>query len=476
MLIACFYLPEIGIAVETARVPYHKGEPMALASAAASVLAVSKEAKRVGISVGMTVAGARALCRSLVVLPYNRPVYEEASEAIWDTLATESSRVEPVSPEMVFIELAENYAMEQAERLAVLLSKHVGITVEVGIGSSKLVAEQAAKKDDKNYLLRVQVGMEAAFLAAVPIAALRSIPPAVQQRLQKLGVNTLGDILRLPESALSRQFKDIARKLQRLAVGEDGESVQTLWPPPSVEHDVQFEDNTGRSDDLITGIRQCAEQIAVELIRQRNYCRKVILRVVLADSSELRLAEPLRLATNSAADIALAGQRLLRRMAIDQPINSLQLNAAGLGTGSAVQLSLLAATDQTRDEFLQRERKLEETMVYVRKRFGVRAVVPASLFKTMHQAQLLIYPLGQRKRESVMVATDKAGEPLRFYRSRNCVRTKHIVESIQDQWNQATWSWEKILETHCYRVITDPWGLHQLEKLGVEWTLTGTAD
>jgi DNA polymerase-4 len=476
MLIACFYLPEIGIAVEIARVPFHRGEPLALATAGGVIQAVSNEGKKAGVQPEMTVTGARALCRNLVVLPYNRPAYEEAAEAVWDILATESSRVEPVSPEISFIELSSAHSLNQAETLGALLAKHIGISVKIGIGSSKLVAEQAARKDDQTPLVRVELGMEAVFLASVPIAALQTITPVVRQRLLRLGVNNLGDILRLPDRALTYQFKDVARKLQLLAVGDDGDTVRALWPPPSIEHEIALDDENGRAEEIQGAIRTCSVHIARLLEAKHNYCRKVCLIVILADHSEMRQMEPLRTATGLAADIALAGQRLLRRMVIDRPISELKLIASGLGTGSGIQLTLLADNDQTREEQIERENKLEETLNYVRKRFGVRAVVPASLFKTMRQAQLFVYPLGQQKRESVMVATDRQGLPLRFYRHKNALRSKHMVAAIADQWNQATWSWDKILETHCYRVVTDPWGLHQLEQLGVEWTLTGTAD
>jgi len=476
MLIACFYLPEIGIAVELARVPFHKGEPLALASANGIVEASSKEAQAAGVVAGMTITGARALCRNLVVLPYSRSVYEEASEAVWDLLATESSLVEPVSPEMSFIELSSIHAMQQAESLSILLAKKIGIPIQVGIGSSKLVAEHAARQKNQQSLVSVQLGMEAVFLASVPIGALQTINEAAKQRLMKLGINTLGDILRLPEGSLSYQFKDVARKLQQLAVGDDGSRVRPLWPPRAIEHEFVFDEETGRLNEINEAIRVCALHLSKQLTFERTYCRKVRLRVVLTDGSEIGQVEQFRGATNLAEDLMSAGQRLFRRVVVEYPITSVTLIASGLGAGSGFQLSLISEGDQTRQEQLLREQKLEETVAYVKKRFGVSAVVTASLFKTVRQINLWTYPLGQQKRESVLVATDQSGAPKRFYRYKNAVHSKHDVTEIQEQWNQAVWSWEKILETHCYRVVTDPWGLHQLEQLGVEWTLTGTAD
>jgi hypothetical protein len=283
-------------------------------------------------------------------------------------------------------------------------------------------------------------------------------------------------MLRLPDRSLTRQFKEAARHLQRLAVGEDGEAVRALWPPPVIEEEIVFEEETIRREEILLGIKKCAAAISAALEEANTYCRKLMLLVSLADGSEIRQSESLRAATNEPSELSAAGQRLLRRLLIDRPVVGIKVVGGGLGAGSGVQLSLLDDNERSAAEEGARSVKLEETIAYVRKRFGVSAVVSASLFKTMRQSQLWVYPLGQRKRESVMVATDRTGRPLRFYRSRNLTHTKHEIAEIQDQWNQAAWSWEKVLETECFRVVTDPWGLHQLEHLGVEWTLTGTAD
>jgi hypothetical protein len=249
----------------------------------------------------------------------------------------------------------------------------------------------------------------------------------MKKQRRRLGVKTLGDILRLPPSSLNYQFKEIVRKRQRLAVGEDEELVKPLWPLPSVEEEMAFEEETARTEEISQAIKNCASKISQKLITERSYCRKIFLIITLSTADEIRLAEPLRAATNLSTDLADAGHRLLRRAPIDQPISRIKIVAAGLGSGSGVQLTLLSENDQTCEDEAARAKKLEETMVYIRKRFGVKAVVLASLFKAMQQAQFLVYPLGQRKRENVLVTTDQAGRPKRFYRHKNAVRLQHDV-------------------------------------------------
>jgi nucleotidyltransferase/DNA polymerase involved in DNA repair len=476
-MIACFYLPQIGIAVERARMPLYHGVPLALATTTGVVNAVSNEARLTGITSGMAITGARSLCRNLIVLPYNRSNYEDAAEAVWDVLATASSRVEPLTPELCFIEIADVHATHDVEYLGKIVAERVGVTVQIGIGSSKLVAKQAAFADGTSPLVSVALGMEAVFLASVPLAGLDAIPPTVRDRLIRLGVVTLGDILRLPPRSLTSQFKEVARKLHQLAVGEDGDQVAPRWPPPSITYSVGFDDEVEHQNTLVAALTTCATKVAAHLSTQESYARHLSLCLTLSDNSTIVLKEQLRAATRSACDLTAAGVRLLRRSVLDQPVIAVHLIARGLGTGSGVQLTLLGDTDQTQELQAKRAATLEETVIYIRRLFGVRSVVSASTLVELRQIDLSLYPLGHRKRESVLVATNaSSGAPVRFYRNRQTGRTKHQITQVQEEWSQTAWAWDKLLETQCYRVVTDPWGLHQLEQLGVEWMLSGTAD
>src|SRR5438270_10195902 len=117
MWIACFYMPQLGIAVERARLNHLWGEPLGLALPDDSLAAVSDEAAIFGIRAGQTVSGARALCERLAILPYDLPAYEESARLLWDLFAIESSVVEPVSPELCYVELSGPDALERARKI-----------------------------------------------------------------------------------------------------------------------------------------------------------------------------------------------------------------------------------------------------------------------------------------------------------------------------------------------------------------------
>jgi len=95
-VIACFYMPQIAIATERIRALALWGRPLALVGGSELLVCVSEEAMLAGVQVGQAAAGARTLCRSLVVLPYDRSAYEQAAQVVWEALAVDSAGVEPV--------------------------------------------------------------------------------------------------------------------------------------------------------------------------------------------------------------------------------------------------------------------------------------------------------------------------------------------------------------------------------------------
>jgi DNA polymerase-4 len=471
-MIACFYLPAVGIACELARVPYYRDQPLVLASGK-TITAVSALAVSGGVAAGMTITGARSLCRELVVLPYQREIYLEAAESVWDVIASESSVVEPVSPELCFALFDRSVSFERFEFLAKLLAQRMQIVIHIGIGTSKLVAEQAAKKTRREPIVQVEVGMEAVFLASVPIAELKMIEPAVRVNIERLGIRTLGDILRLPSSSLNYQFRGVAEKLRKLAVGDDYDQVKALWPPAKIKQEFVLDDETDNAPLLYAALASCTETIAKQLLAQQIYCRKLSLDVTFCDNTTEHAVERLRAATRTTADLLAGSLRLLKRLAIDRPVAILGLEVSGLGAGSGAQLTLLPDSENSHAEQMNR---VGEVMEFLRQKFGISAVVLASLLAATRQINLWTYPLGRRKQEDVMVATNQKKEPVRFYRRRPLGSKCYEVQSLQDHWQEASWSWDRVLETQCYRVVTDPNGLYQLEKLGVEWKLTASTD
>ena len=472
-MIGCFLFAHAGIAVERTRSVNLWGEPFALCGPDSTLLVVSEEAAPFGVRVGQSSSSARALCSGLIVLPYDRAAYEAAMQIVWNALAIESSVVEPISPEVAYVEFTGMNIFERARDLANELAARIRITVQVGLARTKMAAYHAALQSHDNQVAVVPSGMEPELLAPVSIADVSQVDPKLCKALQRLGVNTLGDLLNLPSRELQRQFKGRGIWLQKLASGEDGDRVHALWPPRRVRCGVDFDYEVYNAIAIEQTIRQCARNIAISLVREREFARSLTLSLRLADDSHVQDETQLYTPIDNEAAVFRVAARMLRKLPINQPVIGLEIEAGNLGTGSGIQMALFDTNESGSGYPHERRRRLDETIGYIRGRFGIAAVVPLRLLSQARRIHLWTYPLGHLLCESVEVATTKRGTPVRYWRRGQ----QYEVVEVHDRWRESEAVWHELIESITYRVETDPPpGFYELNKIGKQWRVVGLSD
>jgi nucleotidyltransferase/DNA polymerase involved in DNA repair len=478
-VIACFWFKDLPIRAERKRQPDLAGEPFVVASSDGAILAVSGESARFGIRPGQTATSARALCRGLIVLPYDRSEYDRAAEPFWDALAAESSVVEPASPELCYMEIAGADVVSRMRNLSVAVSEAAQMPVRVGIGRTKLIARRAALAPIKaEPLAYVAAGDESRFLSKAKLAGSIPLEPKLIHELARLGVETFGDLRQIPKAEIARRFKHVSYKLSRLGVGQDDDPVRPIWPPPRTECGYAFEEETSMTGPINSALAQCAGMIAADLLATTRYCRSLSLTVQLEDHSYLREVESLNLPARDEASLLRAALRLLRRLNLDQAILDVCLTAGDLDIGSGVQLALLDDNQSARNYPHERKNNLEATLRYLRRKHGYSIVMPASLLVHARRVGFWTHYLAKLRNELVSVATDAKGEPVRYTRQpRRGRHAAYSIKQVVDRWHEASWKWGKVIDTQAYRVITQPDGTYELCKLSEsEWVLRGIGD
>jgi DNA polymerase-4 len=465
-----------GIACERARLPHLHAQPFALRDDKGLLAAVSPEAFPFGVRRGQAATFARSLCQGLVVLPYDTAVYLEAAQAIWDTVAVESSIVEPVSPEVVFAEISGTGLLERIKELADCIADAIGAGVCVGLGKSKLVAIQAARLSEGNPVM-VAAGRERPLLSPVPLADLPALKPALVAKAEKLGVHTLGDLMALPVRETERQFGQSAHHLRELAKGDDGDRVRALWPPRIVEYALRFDDEVTDEGAIHHALGLCASHIARMLAIESRYCRTLTLEVEMNKVSSV-LREELNEPTHDPGFLQRAAIRLFDRLKISEPVTRLHLEAGEISAGSGVQLSFLDESDENGKLSFDDRKSLDAAVKHLKEKYGVGAVVNGGLVHQAQRIHLWTYPLGHVSDEAVRVVTNPGGLPVRLYREmpRSHETLHYMIVEVQNQWRETDWSWGKLSEKTCYRVATEPDGLYELHQLGGQWRLRAVAD
>jgi DNA polymerase-4 len=99
------------------------------------------------------------------------------------------------------------------------IAVQVGLPSSAGIATSRSIAKVASGLAKPRGVMLVPAGAEAAFLGPLPVRKFPGIGPVAEQKLETLGVKTLGELLATPLPALRRVFGAWAEPIQRACRG-----------------------------------------------------------------------------------------------------------------------------------------------------------------------------------------------------------------------------------------------------------------
>jgi DNA polymerase-4 len=205
--------------------PRLRGRPVIVG--AGVVLAASYEAKAYGVRTAMGGRAARRLCPHAVVVSPRLSAYSEASKAVYGVFDDTTPVVEGLSIDEAFLDVRGMRRLaggpaEIAVRLRHEVRRRVGLPITVGIARTKFLAKVASGVAKPDGLLFVPPDRELLFLHALPIERLWGVGEVTAGRLHALGIETVGQVAAMSESALvSILGRAAGRQLHALAHNRD---------------------------------------------------------------------------------------------------------------------------------------------------------------------------------------------------------------------------------------------------------------
>ncbi|GAC1450933.1 MAG: hypothetical protein PVSMB4_10320 [Ktedonobacterales bacterium] len=253
-------------------------------------------------------------------------------------------RVERLAASCALLDLGM-CAEDEARALLRSLLRHLawgGVPVRAGIGPSRSLAELAAFRAPEDEPLRLVSAAEApAFLRAMPVSALAQlhpaglVPPEVIERLERFGLRTLGQVARIGEGALRRQFGgSIGTVLAAVSCARDERPLHPT--PPAVWESVQLGFTPAASPErALAALPGLAKRIALRLREQGRSPRALRLSLRWESGSIQRRQLALRAATNDPALLDQELRRLffalLQTHQTQPPLAAIEKLAVGLG-------------------------------------------------------------------------------------------------------------------------------------------------
>ena len=357
------------------------------------VAAASYEARKFGVRSAMPGFRAHALCPEGVFVAPNMARYAEVSEQVHAVFGEFTPEIEPIALDEAFLDITGSERLfggplQLATQLKQRVRERTALAVTVAVAPNKLVAKIACTSAKPDGLRIVAAHEVRALLDPLPLRRLWGVGPVLAQKLERLGLKTLADLVAYDARQLARELGDRAAELQALAAGQDTRPVISERVAKSIGEESTFEVNIIDRERVSAALTAHADGVARRLRRSGYMGHTITLKIKLGQSRTRRPAripgeageEPvyplltraktLRLPTDDGRVIRAVVLELWDAAKIAEPVRLLGVSVSQLAAVQQTQLDLF--TEASRPQ-----RQLGLALDAIRERFGRDAIGPA---------------------------------------------------------------------------------------------------
>ncbi|MGO9510333.1 MAG: DNA polymerase IV [Mycobacterium sp.] len=326
--------------VEQLTLPTLRGRPVLVGGLGGRgvVAGASYEARVFGARSAMPMHQARRLIGvAAVVLPPRGVVYGVASRRVFDTVRAMVPVVEQLSFDEAFGEPPQlaGASAEEVEAFCEGLRRRVleetGLVASVGAGSGKQIAKIAsglAKPDGIRVVARAE---ERLLLDGLPVRQLWGIGPVAEEKLHRLGIETIGQLAALTDAEVANILgATIGPALHRLARGIDDRPIAERAEAKQISAESTFQVDLTTLEQLLDAIDPIAEHAHQRLLRDGRGARTVTVKLKKSDMSTLTRSATLPYATTEPGALLAMARRLLLDPRQIGPIRLLGVGFSGL--------------------------------------------------------------------------------------------------------------------------------------------------
>ena len=215
------------VACELTLKPELKGKPVIVGEDRGIAVAMSPEAKKLGVTRGMPIFRIKKLYPEVVILPHHFDLYHDISNRMHQILLSYCQTVEVYSIDECFalVEPSEiKYYGSEKKFLTELkneIEKTLGVTYSIGLARTKALAKQASKLEKPNGMVMLLTKEdEVKALKATSIDNIWGIGKQTIPRLKNRKILTAYDFVNFPEAELIKYFSEPLVNLRRELLGE----------------------------------------------------------------------------------------------------------------------------------------------------------------------------------------------------------------------------------------------------------------
>lgn len=304
------------------------------------VAGASYEARVFGARSAMPMHQARRMVGGgAVVLPPRMSLYSVLSKRTFDALRLRMPILEQLSVDEAFgepVELAGVGADEVrafCEDLRALIKAETGLVASIGAGAGKQVAKIASGLAKPDGVAVIPPGMQHELLDPLPVRKLWGIGPVAEEKLKRLGIETIGGFARTPIAEVASILgTTVGPGLHRLAQGIDDRPVAERAESKQISAESTFAADIVTMAQLRAAVESSGRAAFSRLEKDGKAARTVVLKLKKSDMSILTRSVTLPFATIDRQILVATAQKQVIDPQELGPIRLVGVGFAGLST------------------------------------------------------------------------------------------------------------------------------------------------
>jgi len=366
--------------------PELRGKPVIVGGSSnrGVVSAASYEARKFGVRSAMPIFQAKKRCADGIFVPVRMSRYKQMSDQVMEILEKYSPTVEQVSIDEAFLDLSglerlHGSSEQIARRIKDEIRSVLSLSCSVGIAPNKFLAKVASESNKPDGTTIIPSREAGAVARSLPAGKVPGVGKKTVDRLARLKVITLGDLLALPEAVLLKAVGKFAYTLLEYAKGKDESPVVSHTDAKSISSEETFEENTNDFEVLRKELLAQAEEVGQRLRKNKLKGSTVTLKLRRADFDRITRSISFSEASDSTNTLYGHALRLLEAVDLSEKFRLIGIAVSGFAkTKSAAEQLTLFGGESRRDESW---REVEKAMDSIKDKFGYEAIKRGTLIE-----------------------------------------------------------------------------------------------
>jgi DNA polymerase-4 len=342
------------------------------------ILAKSTPAKKYNVQTAETISSALKKCPSLFIVPPRPNIYSIYSKQFISLLSEYSPVIEQTSIDEAFCDMTGTEklfgeTLYVANTIKDRIKNELHFTVNIGISSNKLLAKMASdfEKPDKIHTLfpnEIEKKMW-----PLPVRNLLYVGKVTENKLNGLGIDTIGKLANTDVKTLRRFFKNQAETLHNYANGIDMNFVDnTPRDNSSYSHSTTMSHDVTNPNEAKHVLLSLCEKVSYRLRLDHVMAECISVEITNCYFEHSCRQITILSSTNITNEIFITACDLFDKLWDGSPIRLLGVKASKVITAKTQQLNLFDLNQNVKLS------KLDVAIDEIRNRYGNQSVIRAS--------------------------------------------------------------------------------------------------